>query len=84
MDGFGHTLFGTAIGRCGIARGLAGITAVQLPESNAEATRARLLKNAGLCPEVTESPDAVLLDNARRIHYMGCTRKAIWKLSITH
>ena len=60
MDGCGHTLFDTPLGTCGIAWGPTGITAVQLPEPNAEATRARLLKSAGPCPEVSEPPDAVL------------------------
>ncbi|SDD71254.1 methylated-DNA--[protein]-cysteine S-methyltransferase [Actinokineospora iranica] len=38
----GHTLFDTAIGRCGIAWGEHGITAVQLPERDDAATAARL------------------------------------------
>lgn len=43
----GHALFDTAIGRCGIAWGAQGLTAVQLPESNDAATVRRLLKSAG-------------------------------------
>ena len=41
---FGHALFDTAIGTCGIAWGPGGIVAVQLPEADAEATRARMLR----------------------------------------
>ncbi|PJI97263.1 methylated-DNA-[protein]-cysteine S-methyltransferase [Acidovorax sp. 69] len=44
----GHTLFATALGTCGIAWGPGGIVAVQLPEANAQATQARLLR--GLAP----------------------------------
>ena len=43
----GFALFSTAIGRCGVAWGPAGITAVQLPEVDEAATRARLLRRAG-------------------------------------
>ena len=59
MASIGHALFETAIGVCGIAWGHHGITAVQLPEPDAPATRARLLKSAGACPEVADAPDAV-------------------------
>jgi methylated-DNA-[protein]-cysteine S-methyltransferase len=59
MASLGHTLFDTAIGVCGLAWGAHGITAVQLPEPDTDATRARLLKSAGDCPEVTDLPDAV-------------------------
>ena len=40
----GCTIFDTAIGRCGIAWSERGIRALQLPEANDEATRARLLR----------------------------------------
>lgn len=40
-----HALFHTPLDTCGIAWGPAGITAVQLPEASAEATRARLLRS---------------------------------------
>jgi methylated-DNA-[protein]-cysteine S-methyltransferase len=60
MDsGSGHTLFDTALGTCGIAWGPAGITAVQLPEQDPEATRARLLKHAGPSDAVIKPPDAI-------------------------
>ena len=42
----GFALFFTSIGRCGVAWGPAGITAVQLPEVDEAATRARLLRRA--------------------------------------
>ncbi|WP_436789337.1 methylated-DNA--[protein]-cysteine S-methyltransferase [Yinghuangia sp. YIM S10712] len=42
MTSRGSMLFDTAIGRCGIAWGTRGVTAVQLPERDDEATRRRL------------------------------------------
>lgn len=45
MPDRGHALFDTAIGRCGIAWGPLGLTAVQLPESNDAGTLRRLLKD---------------------------------------
>jgi methylated-DNA-[protein]-cysteine S-methyltransferase len=44
MHEFAYTLFGTAIGACGIAWGARGVAAVQLPEANESATLARLLR----------------------------------------
>ncbi|MDB4937058.1 MAG: methylated-DNA--protein-cysteine methyltransferase [Labilithrix sp.] len=41
------TLFDTAVGRCGLAWNDAGLTWVQLPEEDRDATRARLLSKAG-------------------------------------
>lgn len=48
----GHALFDTAIGVCGIAWGAAGVVAVQLPEADAQRTRARLLKGLRPLPEM--------------------------------
>jgi methylated-DNA-[protein]-cysteine S-methyltransferase len=48
----GYTLFNTPIGPCSVAWGDGGITGVQLPEVNAEATRARILVRF---PDVSES-----------------------------
>ena len=42
MDTRGFCLFDTAIGRCGIAWGPAGLTGVQLPEADEGATRRRM------------------------------------------
>jgi methylated-DNA-[protein]-cysteine S-methyltransferase len=42
-----YTLFSTAVGTCGIAWGANGIVGVQLPECNASATLARLLRKLG-------------------------------------
>ena len=69
MDSHGHTLFHTALGTCGIAWGPAGITAVQLPEQDPEATRARLLKGLPPLPEVRAKCVAVVddLHTARRL-----------------
>jgi methylated-DNA-[protein]-cysteine S-methyltransferase len=53
MTANGFTLFDTAIGRCGIAWGLGGITGVQLPEKSDRETRACLLRK---CPEAEEAP----------------------------
>ena len=58
-SGHGHTLFDTAIGPCGIAWGPGGIVAVQLPESDAGATRARLLRSAARCAQTAQPPAAV-------------------------
>jgi len=41
---WGHALFDTALGPCGIAWGPGSIAAVQLPEADAPATQARLLR----------------------------------------
>jgi methylated-DNA-[protein]-cysteine S-methyltransferase len=43
----GLTLFDTAIGRCGVAWSRRGITALQLPERDDAATRARLERRSG-------------------------------------
>ena len=43
MAGRGYTVFDTAVGRCGIAWGHAGIVGVQLPEARELDTRRRLL-----------------------------------------
>ncbi|MEE2691214.1 MAG: methylated-DNA--[protein]-cysteine S-methyltransferase [Pseudomonadota bacterium] len=40
------TLFDTALGRCGLAWGAAGVRAVSFPEENDAATRERLLRRA--------------------------------------
>ena len=53
MTSEGSTLFDTAIGRCGIAWSERGVTAVQLPEANHAATRARLDRRAPAGPEAT-------------------------------
>ena len=53
----GHALFDTAIGPCGIAWGPRGIAGVQLPEADAEATRARLLRYTGPLPEAAPPPE---------------------------
>lgn len=57
--GHGHALFDTAIGTCGIAWGPGGIVAVQLPEADAEATRARLLRSHSHCAQSGEHPAPV-------------------------
>lgn len=56
MNAPGHTLFDTAIGRCGIAWGPAGITAVQLPEASEAATRSRLLLRQADAPPADPPP----------------------------
>ncbi|MGH9190313.1 MAG: methylated-DNA--[protein]-cysteine S-methyltransferase [Acidimicrobiales bacterium] len=48
-----YALFGTSIGRCGIAWGERGVLAVQLPEKSDSATRARLRQR---CQAATEAP----------------------------
>jgi methylated-DNA-[protein]-cysteine S-methyltransferase len=44
MAGRGYTIFDTAVGRCGIASGDAGILGVQLPEAREIETRRRMLR----------------------------------------
>jgi methylated-DNA-[protein]-cysteine S-methyltransferase len=56
----GHTLFDTAIGRCGLAWGPQGLLAVQLPETTDEGTRRRLLKSAGTSRASTDWPPLVV------------------------
>lgn len=45
------TVFGTAIGRCGIAWGPQGIRAFQLPEPDDEATLRRMFRRGGPLPQ---------------------------------
>lgn len=45
-----HALIDTAFGTCGVAWGAAGVTHFQLPEADAEATAARLLRRTGGAP----------------------------------
>lgn len=62
MTSRGSTLFDTAIGRCGIAWGPRGVTAVQLPERDDAATRARLPEGfpaADPPPGVREAIEAI-------------------------
>lgn len=50
-------LFDTAIGTCGIAWSVRGVTHVQLPEADAEKTRTRLLRRAPGAREAKPAPD---------------------------
>lgn len=52
-EGQGYALFETALGKCGIAWGPRGITAVQLPEARDSGTRERLALRA---PKGSEAP----------------------------
>ena len=52
MSGRAYTIFDTAIGRCGIAWGHAGIVGVQLPEAREIETRKRLFR---LYPDARET-----------------------------
>jgi methylated-DNA-[protein]-cysteine S-methyltransferase len=51
MSGRGYTIFDTAIGRCGIAWGEAGVAGVQLPDAREIETRRRLFQ---LFPDARE------------------------------
>ena len=53
----GWSLFGTALGECAMAWGPNGILAVQLPEVDAEATQARLLRATGPMPQAHPPPE---------------------------
>ena len=56
----GHALLDTAIGTCGIAWGPGGIVAVQLPEVDAAATQARLLRGLPApCANFADPPPTV-------------------------
>jgi methylated-DNA-[protein]-cysteine S-methyltransferase len=55
------TLFDTALGRCGIAWGPRGISAVQLPEADEQALRRRLARTM---PSAHESPPPPEVQNA--------------------
>ena len=66
MNARGFAIFETAIGACGVAWSHAGIMSVQLPERNADATRARLARRCGGAgetlppPEVQRAIDAIV------------------------
>ena len=55
MTDYRYALFDTGIGRCGIAWGPRGVAGIQLPETRADATRARLLRRF---PDARESAPA--------------------------
>jgi methylated-DNA-[protein]-cysteine S-methyltransferase len=57
MTTYGFTLFDTAIGCCGIAWSERGVLGVQLPESDAAKTRARLLRRSPDLREASPPPD---------------------------
>jgi methylated-DNA-[protein]-cysteine S-methyltransferase len=59
---FGHALFDTAIGRCGIAWGPLAVWGVQLPEADDAATQARLLQGLREC--AAERSPSALAQNA--------------------
>ena len=50
-DTHGFALFDSALGFCGIAWGLRGLTGVQLPEADAAATRSRMRARFAQVPE---------------------------------
>jgi methylated-DNA-[protein]-cysteine S-methyltransferase len=53
MSELGFALFETAIGACGIVWSARGVAGVQLPETSAAATRARVLRRFGSAQEKT-------------------------------
>ena len=60
MADSGHALFDTAIGRCALAWGPLGLTAVQLPEDGDAATVRRLLTSAGPSEATTALPQSAV------------------------
>ena len=68
MIGLG--LFDTAIGRCGIAWNVHGIARVQLPESDNDATRARLARGFRDAHETDPPPEVerAIVDIAALLH----------------
>jgi methylated-DNA-[protein]-cysteine S-methyltransferase len=69
MSTQGFTLFDTAIGRCAIAWGDAGVTAVTLPEPSEAATRARVARRHPNAREQASPPDdvAAAIDAIQRL-----------------
>jgi methylated-DNA-[protein]-cysteine S-methyltransferase len=59
MSSQGFTLFETAIGWCSVAWGDCGIVSVQLPEADAQHTRARLRRYVPDAHEIATPPPAV-------------------------
>jgi methylated-DNA-[protein]-cysteine S-methyltransferase len=57
MPDLEFALFETAIGCCAIVWGKRGVAGVQLPEANAGATRARVLRRFPAAGEATPSPE---------------------------
>ncbi len=57
MPDLNFALFDTAIGACGIVWSARGIAGVQLPEADAEATRARVLRRYADAQEATPPED---------------------------
>ncbi len=68
------TLFDTALGRCGIAWGRAGVLAVCFPERDDEATRARLMRRAKGAIEASP-PEAVAAAIADIVALLGGDRR---------
>jgi len=62
MSAHAFQLFDTAIGRCAIAWSARGVAALQLPETNARETRARLLRRF---PDAREAPPPPEIARAR-------------------
>lgn len=60
MSVHAYTLFDTALGRCGLAWGPAGVIAASFPEGNDDKTRARLLRRASDAAETTAPPAAMM------------------------
>src|ERR1700721_3381864 len=56
MTGHSFAIFDTSIGRCGIAWGPRGITAVQLPMGSEEKTRGRIRQRYGDIAEAGPPP----------------------------
>ena len=72
MPSVGFALFETTIGHCGIAWGPQGLTGVQLPEGDADATRARMVARFPQAPE-----------RAPPTCRTSCSTSAAYRLSIS-
>jgi methylated-DNA-[protein]-cysteine S-methyltransferase len=68
MNATGFFVFETAIGLCGLAWNDRGLTGVQLPEGEPEATRARLRRRFSDASEAAPPPD--IEDAVRRIRLL--------------
>ncbi|MBK9083469.1 MAG: methylated-DNA--[protein]-cysteine S-methyltransferase [Rhizobiales bacterium] len=56
MSPRGYALFDTALGRCGLAWGEAGLVGVSLPDPDERAMRARLARRAGVAADGAFAP----------------------------
>ena len=67
----GWSFFDTALGQCAVAWGPRGIVALQLPETRAAATQARLLRASGDLPRAVPPPSVAAAIDAIAVSVAG-------------